>query len=284
MSLTYKFTLDTSAREFAEKNLNETEDTRTDALLKIREWLEKNKTLNAKTDDRSILAFLRGCKFNIERTKQKLVNYYKMRAEIPEWFSNRDPTLSVICELVKLGVFVPLRRYQDNRLIVIIRAAAHDPKIHSQDDVFKTGMMILDVATAENELVTIYGVTAIFDMTGISVGHARQLPPSVIKKIVHAWQNYHCRPKHLEFVNAPIYVNVVLRIFKRFMSEKLKGRVNVHFKGLGSLHKIVDKENLPYEYGGTDGSISDVIQYWSNKLLLYKDWFVEDEKYKASLL
>lgn len=67
------------------------------------------------------------------------------------------------------------------------------------------------------------------------------------------------------------------------MSEKLRGRVNVHFRGLGSLHKIVDRENLPYEYGGTDGPLSDVIQYWADKLLSYRDWFLEDEKYKASL-
>lgn len=155
--------------------------------------------------------------------------------------------------------------------------------MHRQDDVFKTGKMILDVAAWENEVIQIYGVIAIFDMTGVTLGHARQLPPSMIKKAVHAWQNYHCRPKYLEFVNAPIYVNVVLGIFKRFMSEKLRSRVNVHFKGLGSLHTIVDKENLPYEYGGTDGPFSDAIQYWSEKLLLYKDWFEEDEKYKASL-
>lgn len=283
MSPTYTFTLNENAREFAEKNLGETDKIREHAIHQIREWLQENPKINAKNDDRSILAFLRGCKFNIEKTKEKISKYYKMRAEIPEWFANRDPCLREIQELVKLGVFVPLKRYQDNRLIVIIRTAAHDPKLHEQDNVFKTGKMILDVAALENELVTIYGVTAIFDMKGVTLGHARQLPPSRIKKAVHAWQNYHCRPKNLEFVNAPIYVNVVLRIFKSFMSEKLKSRVNVHFRGLGELHKVVNKENLPYEYGGTDGPLSEVIQYWSEKLLYYKDWFEEDEKYKTLL-
>lgn len=143
--------------------------------------------------------------------------------------------------------------------------------------------MILDIAALENESVTIYGVTAVFDMKNISLAHARQLPPSRIKKAVHAWQNYHCRPKHLEFVNAPVYVNVVLSIFKSFMSEKLRSRVNVHFSGLGSLHNVVDRENLPVEYGGTDGSIREVIEYWAEKLVRYKGWFEEDEKFKADL-
>lgn len=283
MTSEYTFTLDQAARDFVEKHLGETDDVRKSAISEIRNWLLDNPYLNAKTDDRSILMFLRGCKFNINKTKQKITNYYKMRAEIPEWFSNRDPQLPEIQELIRIGVFVPLRKYQDNRLIVIIRTAAHDPKVHRQDDVFKAGKMVLDVAALENECVSIYGVTAIFDMEGVSLAHARQLPPSKIKKAVHAWQNYHCRPKHLEFINAPLYVNVVLRIFKKFMSDKLRSRVNVHFKGLGSLHDVVNKENLPVEYGGTDGHIADVISYWADKLLLYRQWFEKDEKHKAVL-
>lgn len=284
MSSPYKFTFNEDVREFAEKHLGETDEIRERTICEIRNWLSENQHLNAKTDDKSILAFLRGCKFDTNKTKEKLTNYYKMRAEIPEWFSNRDPLLPEIQQLVRLGVFVPLKKYQDNRLVVIIRTAAHDPKVHSQDDVFKAGKMILDVAALEHECVTIYGVTAIFDMNGISFGHVGQLPPSKIKKAVHAWQNYHCSPKHLEFVNAPFYINVVLRIFKNFMSDKLKSRVKVHFKGIGSLHEVVEKENLPAEYGGTDGSLCDLIEYWSNKLLFYREWFQEDEKFKANIL
>lgn len=123
-------TLDAAAREFAEKNLGETDITRHQTIREIREWLHANPNLNARHDDRTILAFLRGCKFNTERAKQKIENFYRLRAELPEWFANRDPRLVGICELVRLGVFVPLRRYQDDRLVVIIRTAAHDPKVY----------------------------------------------------------------------------------------------------------------------------------------------------------
>lgn len=280
----YTFTLGESAKEFAQKELGETDERREQAIVELRQWLCENPRINAKSDDVSILYFLRGCKFDVERTKQKLRNFYVMKTERPEWFTNRDPLLPEIQDLVKLGVFVPLRKYQDNRLVVIIRAAAHNPKIHLQDDVFKTGKMMLDIAALEHENASVYGVTAIFDLKGVSLAHARQLPPSVVKKAVYAWQNYHCRPKQLEFVNAPVYVNVMLRIFKRFMSEKLKSRINVHFRGLGSLHDKVAKDILPMEYGGSDGSIRDSIEYWNEKLVSYKGWFEEDEKYKAELV
>lgn len=167
---------------------------------------------------------------------------------------------------------------------MIIRAAAHDPKRHRQDDVFKTGMMLLDLAASEHpEHVQVYGVSAIFDLNGVSLAHARQLTPSTVKRAVHAWQNYHCRPKHLEFVNAPIYVNVVLRVFKRFMSEKLRGRVNVHFGGLGALHGVIDPGVLPEEYGGTEGKIAELVDYWAERLAERREWFEEDERFKAEV-
>lgn len=272
------------AKQFAETNLGETEKNREDSIKKIRKWVQDNPKLHAKTDENSILAFLRGCKFNLEKTQQKINNFYVMKSERSEWFQNRDPTLPNLRELIHLGVFVPLNTYHEGKLVVIIRTAAHDPKKHKQDDVFKAGKMILDVAVKENfENVTIYGVSAIFDMKNVSLGHARQLPPSVVKKVVYAWQNYHCRPKQLEFVNAPLYINVVLNIFKSFMSEKLKGRVRVHFSGVESLHDVIPKDVLPVEYGGTNGTMQELIEYWTEKLDQYKEWFKEDEEYKADL-
>lgn len=271
-----------SMKQYAVENLNETEESARRGIEEILSWIKDTPGLNAKKDDRSILAFLRGCKFNLELTKKKMRNFYVMKVERPEWFSNRDPDLSELSELINLGVFIPLKKYHNNMLVVIIRTAAHDPKIHKQDNVFKAGKMILDLAVEENfDNATVYGVCAVFDMTNISLAHARQLPPHVIKKAVFAWQNYYCRPKQLEFINAPIYVNVVLKIFKSFMSEKLQGRVRVHFSGNDALHKVVSKEILPFEYGGNEGPVADLIEYWSKKIYERKDWFKNDEQYKA---
>lgn len=106
----YKFTLDSDAAEFAEKNLGETEEKREKCLNAVRDWLRENPNLNARSDDLSLLAFLRACKFDLERTKKKLSNYQIMKAQTPQWFSGRDPEREEIKELARLGVFVPLRK------------------------------------------------------------------------------------------------------------------------------------------------------------------------------
>lgn len=64
-----------------------------------------------------------------------------MRAERNEWFDKRNPFQPELVELMDLGVFLPLRIKDDqNRQIFVIRTAAHDPKQHSQNDVFKVGV------------------------------------------------------------------------------------------------------------------------------------------------
>lgn len=281
MTEPYQFNLDSSALEFCSKTLNETPESRTSALAALREWCSSNPQLHIKSDDRSLLPFLRGCKFNLDRTKAKLADHYTLRRDVPEWYSHRDPALPQVQELAKLGVFVPLKKHHDNQLVVIIRTAAHNPRIHNQDDVFKVGNMILDLATKDDELCQIYGIIAIFDMDGISLGHARQMTPGVIKKAVRSWQCYHCRPKKLEFVNAPVYINVVLSIFKSFMSEKLKSRIRVHYGGKEDVEKIVPKEILPKEYGGDEGTLGELVEYWQKRLMEEVEWFTKDEEFKA---
>nr|CAD7266974.1 unnamed protein product [Timema shepardi] len=318
----YQCTLPLEARLYAAQVLNEDENQRDEIIRRIKQWLETQPALRARSDVMNVLRFLRGCKFNEEKTKNKLVNYYTMRSQLPEWFGNRDPELPQLVELLDMGVkhisggsatetrncrrwwnywtwgtrnywtwgesqcqtylwwfgnrdqelpqlvelldmgvFLPLRHHDyEGHLVVIVRTAVHNPQVHRQNDVFKIGKMIVDLCMEEDEMFSVYGVVALFDLTGVSLGHAKQLPPSVIRKAVHAWQNcFPVRIRKMEFFNAPVHVNVVLNIFKRFMTDKLRQRVHIHSKGLESLQDVIKPELLPQEYGGSDGTLKQLI-------------------------
>lgn len=203
-----------------------------------------------------------------------------MRAERPEWFSNRDPTSDKVQEILRLGCFLPLTEKDDeNRLVVIIRTAAHDPRKHSQNDVFKVCKMLLDLVLHQDESVSIYGVSAIFDMHKVQLGHALQLNPPLIKRSVQSWENYSCRPKRLEFVNSPIHVNVVLNIFRSFMSAKMKSRLTIN-KGPPVQHAI-PKHVLPKDLGGTGPSYAELADHWQKKAVENRAWFLEMEQFKS---
>ena len=86
-------------------------------------------------------------------------------------------------------MFLPLRkRDAHGRLVVLVRVAVHNPKKHKQSDVFKVGKMALELALEDDESISVFGVSAVFDLSGVTLGHAMQLPPHVVKKAVHAWQ------------------------------------------------------------------------------------------------
>lgn len=42
--------------------------------------------------------------------------------------------------------------------------------------------MILDLVLAMDETISVYGIAAVFDMRGVTLGHALQLPPATIKR------------------------------------------------------------------------------------------------------
>ncbi|XP_015585514.1 retinol-binding protein pinta [Cephus cinctus] len=281
----YVCKLSVEEKKFAAVNLNETDAVRELKIEEIRQWILRNKDLCARTDDFFILRFLRGCKFDVEKTKKKFCNYHELRARSPEWYSYRDPFLPELLELFDLGVFLPLRKVDsEGRMVILIRVAVHDPIKHKQANVFKAGKMILDVAIKQNEMVSLHGVKVVFDLNGVTLNHALQMPPSVVKRLVHSWQGcYPMRIQSMDFVNAPIYVNVVLNVFKQFMSHKLRKRIHIHNQGIKAIHKIVPTNILPIEYGGTDGTLQDLKEYWTHVVQDNQDWFAEDEKYKMIL-
>jgi hypothetical protein len=110
-------------------------------------------------------------------------------------------------------VFLPLlKRDQEGRLVVVIRIAAHDPKQHKQNDVFKIGNMTLDWLLSREEDTTVYGVCAIFDMKGVSLGHARQLTRAMIRKAVHSWQVGCVNEFKFIIILMPLFINCYVGI------------------------------------------------------------------------
>lgn len=119
--------------------------------------------------------------------------------------------------------------------------------------------MILDLALRDHESVTIYGITAILDIGGVSYEHVLQLPPHVIKSLVHAWQGcYPVRIHSLDFINVPKLINLVLNVFRSFMTAKLKRKVHVYARDKLKLYETLPISILPEEYGGTGGTVKEL--------------------------
>lgn len=89
--------------KLAETELNESPDQIAGDLRVLKEWVKQSPHLNVRTDDQFLICFLRGCKYSIERAKQKLEAFYTIRTIMPEVHLNRDPQNERLQAIIRLG-------------------------------------------------------------------------------------------------------------------------------------------------------------------------------------
>lgn len=73
----------------AQEELGEVPDRIPEDIEALRTWISKQPHLKARQDAQFLVAFLRGCKYSLEKTKLKLDNFYAMRGAVPELYKNR---------------------------------------------------------------------------------------------------------------------------------------------------------------------------------------------------
>lgn len=69
----------------------------------LKKWLAMQPHLKANTDNQFLLAFLRGCKFSLEKAKSKIDNYYTIRSKFPSTFQVTDVDNKRLREIQQLG-------------------------------------------------------------------------------------------------------------------------------------------------------------------------------------
>lgn len=162
--------------------------------------------------------------------------------------------------------------------------------------------MVLDLVLHLDESVSIFGVVAIFDMTGVTWQHGLKMTPTIIKRYIEihcrlfriddiyilytipllhrsvfSWENYSCKTTKLEFVNAPMHINFFLDTFRLFMSPKMKERLFVT-RGPSTIQMT-----LPKDLGGDGASYKELAAQWKEKVCAHAAWYAEQEKYKTLL-
>ncbi|KMQ97144.1 alpha-tocopherol transfer protein [Lasius niger] len=73
-------------------------------------------------------------------------------------------------------------------------------------------------------------------------------------------------------------------IVRYFLSNKLKERLCIYSrKTAHECFKDMPANILPVEYGGSDGTIQELTEYWKKVVEENREWLIDDEKYKPIL-
>ncbi|XP_077266812.1 retinol-binding protein pinta-like [Temnothorax americanus] len=264
-------------KRYAAANLNETDETRENAVAEIKRWIEDE--LRIQIDDFLILRFLRVCKFNLEKTKIRIRNYYKQRINLPEWYRNRDPFQPELQEIIDMGICLPLRKPDSQRrLVIIMRGTLHDPSRHQMSDITKMSMIAIEVAMKYYPAASVYGCALLIDVANPTMRHIFQFRPYILMNIVHTWQScYPMRYQKIKIFNAPTFFDVIANILKSFMTEKINNRFQIYSHTLDCFEDI-PAEILPVEYGGTGDTMQELTEFWKKCIEENCSWLKHDDE------
>ncbi|XP_059059454.1 alpha-tocopherol transfer protein-like [Achroia grisella] len=273
--------LSAALQQRANEEINENSKRIDSDITALRNWLTKQPHLHTvQPSDQWLIAFLRGSKFSIERSKEKFDMFYTLKSLVPEFFSNTDPLDTRVQEILKLGVFLPLRKCEseDSFRTSIIRIGVFNPSQYHLSDLIKVSFMVTEILMLEDDNFTVAGEQVIIDMKDVGVGILSQWTPALAKKAIACFEKalpVRVRGNHI--LNTPSGFETAFAILKTFLGEKLKKRIQVHNQNYNNMYKSIPKSVLPKEYGGDDGTVQELTDHWKAKVESYRDWFLKEE-------
>nr|XP_042909016.1 alpha-tocopherol transfer protein-like [Parasteatoda tepidariorum] len=241
----------------AEEELNETEESRAQALTELRRLIAKERNLEIWTDDSYLLQFLRARKFDPERAMELIHNLYTMFKDNPDIYPKQLDTsiADTICEADAGGAFP--YRHKDGGVVVFLKAANLDPDKISTQLAFLSAIAML-LSLAEDPATQVCGVHFVYSgeikMSHIGLFRLRYL--KLLSKVLRNTMPIRFNAIHI--VNESPILRYVFNTFKIFLSEKIVNRIHFHGSDMKQLHQYIPKEILPPEYGGDNISYSAV--------------------------
>ncbi len=113
-------------------------------------------------DDQFLLRFLRARKFDVERSKQLFVNYYKYRAKYSTLLGELSPKAAEATLKENIISVLP-HRSKDGCKVLVARMGAFDLNEHPPETVLRMMLVILDHLIEEEE-TQVHGIVLCEDL------------------------------------------------------------------------------------------------------------------------
>ncbi|XP_031342873.1 retinol-binding protein pinta-like isoform X1 [Photinus pyralis] len=246
------------------------------SLMLIKEWVATQSFPDEVLTDLHLLNFLRGCKFDQLKTRDKLTHYLQLRSSKSEFFHDRDPCGESLREAISRGIMISSTI--ENFEIVIVRWKYCDIKKVSLINASKLGFMLFDVFMNESPTCMINGHTVIIDCENLPLGYALQLSPRFIRELKHVvFKAYPTRIKAIHVVNCFPGVGTMFNIFKPILPVKIVSRI--HFYKASSISELrahIPPSVLPKDYGGEGETLDTLRDVTRSMFEERRSWFLKE--------
>ncbi|XP_013133734.1 PREDICTED: clavesin-1 [Papilio polytes] len=243
--------LSPETKEIAEQELRETPERVREALERLRELLKENKDIYFGDDDELLTIFLRPCKWYPESALALMRRIAEFKRDNASLLNGLVPEHEKEAFLEHKVVNVMKGRDQKGRRLLIVNVGGSwNPKKVNADQLFKLFYLIHLAAMLEPES-QVRGTVVLMDFYNMGWSQTMGLTPSFSKRLLTFIQDaMPLRLKEVHFVKQPRIFDVVWRMFKPFIRDKLRNRIYFHGSDMSSLHKHLSPSHLPADYDG----------------------------------
>uniref|UniRef100_A0A1I8N333 CRAL-TRIO domain-containing protein n=1 Tax=Musca domestica TaxID=7370 RepID=A0A1I8N333_MUSDO len=268
-------------QKVAIEELGEVPSRLADDLQTLHLWIQQQPHLKARTDPQFLVQFLRGCKFSLERAKEKLESYYALKSKYPELLRPTNVDDPQLRKLFQMGCIVPLPTplNECGPRIMLYRYNYPVDKF-SIEDVILLDVLLHDLLLIDDPYACINGVIYLVDLSCFSAKHILQFSPSILKKSLTYMENsLPLRVKAMGLINMPAFAEQFCNLFMSFLSKKLRERVFFCSKKLEHLKERIPLKYLPEDYGGKNGRLSNVCEDYAKTWDKYRQFFQENSQF-----
>ncbi|KAL1139590.1 hypothetical protein AAG570_006572 [Ranatra chinensis] len=205
--------------------------------------------------------------------------FFCLRADAPEFFSDRDPLHPKIQEIFTMVDLLPLPKLTPEGYKCFVYRLAFpyaDPEKFHFNDYVKTFFLVGDSRIrSEKQFPT--GEVIIFDMDGFTFRHLTKVVLTSLRKYMQYAQEAHpVRLKQVHVINVSPLLDKAMSLAKPLIKSEVAQMIHFHLPGSSTLQEFVPIEIMPNEYGGQAGSIKDIKETWKKTAENNREWFLSD--------
>lgn len=221
----------------------------------LRELVKKEETLHVRNDDNFMLRYLRCSQYDPEAALKKMKTYYDLKKNNPQWFATETPFAPYEKTLSKHSNFILQDRDKSGKRIYVTRLGRIDPSKTSMSKESQLHDLFMETMLDEED-TQLNGISAIVDLKSYSWLLLRWLTPGNLCTAAKKLELQPVRKLQFHVVNTSALLNASLKLILPFLSAKTKENIHFHHENWPSLHKFIDPEVLPAEYGGKKQDIN----------------------------
>ncbi|KAJ3643788.1 hypothetical protein Zmor_026476 [Zophobas morio] len=238
----------------------------------IKSWKQKQPHLPENISDDFIARIFLRNKFRVERTKEKLDNYFTLRGyhdDLVKDLENIVPSKHFITHL-------PMPKLTPNHeRVIIMKLINRDAEVYDMKELIKLDLAVTEILLQYDDSI---GVRYVIDFGGFTLKHLTKWNPVLLlKNVTLVEKAYSCRIMGVHCVNFPEFAGKILGILKTVLRSKIYDKLKID-SGLESLCEAMPKECLPSEYGGSCSNIHSLLKKWDEVFHNHRNFFLESYK------